>query len=158
MEISHLLPLLGLGNQLHLWNVTGKWWDLADPCQLRHVARGVSAVASPPGCSTWDQSHGLWLRSLHTLIFLDTEQKGVGMVHGIYVVRGSVGSSFSTLPSSELSTQGLLFIGCCGSAGNGGQKTVQVLEKRGSLSKIDFVRNRLNPPHTKPCHKTTKCP
>lgn len=64
------------------------------------------------------------------------------MAYRNHVVRGSVDDSFSTLPSSELSTQGLLF-NSCGSVGNGGQKTVKVLEKRGSLTKTDFVRNGL---------------
>lgn len=77
------------------------------------------------------------------------------MVYRNDVVRGSVDNSFSTLPSSELGKQGLL-LHSCGSVGNGGQKTVKVLEKRASLTEMDFVKMDLKKP-TKPCHKTTKC-
>lgn len=62
------------------------------------------------------------------------------MVYRNYVVRGSVGNSFSTLPSSELSTQGLLS-NSCGSVGIGGQKTVKALVgKEGVTHKDGFCK------------------
>lgn len=64
------------------------------------------------------------------------------MGYGNYVVGGSVDNSFSTLPGSELSRRGFLFISC-GSVGSGGQKMGKVLEKMGSLTKTHFVRNGL---------------
>lgn len=121
--------------------VTGKRWDLADPLQLRHVVYrpwlpGLVVLAgSRPTAPD--------LRSLHTLWFSWLRsRRGWGMVCRNYVGRGSVDSSFSMLPSSELSKQGLLF-NSCGSDGNRGQKTAEILEERGSLTQMDFVRNGL---------------
>lgn len=63
-------------------------------------------------------------------------REGVGTGYGNCVVGGrSVDNSFSTLPSSELSTRGFLFV----SRGSVGK----ALEKMGSLTKMCFVRNGL---------------
>lgn len=89
------------------------------------------------------------------LIFLEMQWKGLGVVYRIYVVRGSVVNSSSTLPSSGLSNQGSLF-GSCGSVGHEGQKPVS-LGKEG-VTQMDFVRNGLKTPPQRPAIKPQNVP
>lgn len=126
------------------------WSIAAEACGTWCISRRfhtwlfyMGLVPQPPICGV----------CTHFLIFLDTQQKGVrDGIYRNYVVRGSVVNSSSTLPSSELSTQGLLF-NSCGSVGNGGQKTGKVLEKRGSLKEgfcQKWTLKKTQNPTTKP--------
>jgi len=60
------------------------------------------------------------------------------MIHRNYVVMGSAGSSFSTLPSSGLSTQGLLLYSR-GSVGKGGQE-IKARKRQGVTHKDGFCK------------------
>lgn len=60
------------------------------------------------------------------------------MIYRNYVVMGSVGSSFSTLPGSGLSTQGLLLYSR-GSVGRGGQE-IKARKRQGVTDKDGFCK------------------